>query len=47
MVFSSKLQLTLLTLGTTSKELADIVKSFQPPADDLGAQGPERGGLSI
>jgi hypothetical protein len=47
MVFSSKLQLTLPALGMTSKELADIVKGFQPPADDLGAQGPERVGLSI
>jgi hypothetical protein len=27
MVFSSKLQLTLLALGMTSRELADIVKS--------------------
>jgi hypothetical protein len=28
MVFSSRLQLTLLALGMTSRELADIVKSF-------------------
>jgi hypothetical protein len=28
MVFSSKLQLTLLALGMTSGELADIVTSF-------------------
>jgi hypothetical protein len=28
MVFSSRLQLTLLALGMTSRDLADVVKSF-------------------
>jgi hypothetical protein len=28
MVFSSRSQLTLLALGMTSRELADVVKSF-------------------